>query len=80
MSGFDGGGENVSRVAGRLCVFSLVVSLDGVESLASQPALTSHRNLGAAERAARGIGSNLLRLSVGKAIPEMPEPVAYCLQ
>lgn len=73
MSGFGGmlsieiggGGEDAARVADRLRVFSLAVSLGGIESLVSQPALTSHRDLGAAERAARGIGDNLLRLSVG---------------
>lgn len=73
MSGFGGmlaieicgSGEDAARVADRLRIFSLAVSLGGVESLVSQPALTSHRDLGAAERAARGIGDNLLRLSVG---------------
>ncbi len=40
-------------------------SLGGVESLASVPALTSHRHLSAAERDARGIDSGLVRLSLG---------------
>lgn len=40
-------------------------TLGDVESLALYPAVASHRGLSADERAARGIGPGLLRLSVG---------------
>lgn len=61
----DGDAVATSAVADRFHLFALAVSLGGVESLVSQPALTSHRSLGPAARAARGIDDNLLRLSVG---------------
>lgn len=61
----DGDAAATAAVADRFRLFALAVSLGGVESLVSQPALTSHRNLDPATRAARGIGDNLLRLSIG---------------
>jgi cystathionine gamma-synthase len=48
-----------------LRLFAIAPSLGGVESLVSQPALTSHRDLTPALRAERGIGDNLIRLSIG---------------
>lgn len=77
MRGFGGmlsieiaGGESAARaVADRLRLFVLAPSLGGVESLVSQPALTSHRDLAPAERARRGISDALLRLSVGLEAP-----------
>lgn len=73
MTGFGGmitiavhGDTSVTaRVADRLKLFSLAPSLGGVESLVSQPSLTSHRDLDPADRLAKGITDNLLRLSVG---------------
>jgi len=44
---------------------AFAVSLGGVESILSWPARMSHASLAPAERAARGIGDNLVRLSVG---------------
>ena len=46
-------------------LFSLAVSLGGVESLAALPAQMVHRSISEAERTALGIGENLIRLSVG---------------
>lgn len=45
-------------------------SLGGVESLVTQPALTSHRGLSPAERQALGITERLIRLSVGLEAPD----------
>ncbi|QID17376.1 aminotransferase class I/II-fold pyridoxal phosphate-dependent enzyme [Nitrogeniibacter mangrovi] len=66
----DGDATATSAVADRFGLFALAVSLGGVESLVSQPALTSHRSLDPATRAARGIGDNLLRLSIGLESPD----------
>jgi len=48
-----------------LKLFAIAPSLGGVESLVSQPALTSHRDLTPALKAERGIGDHLIRLSIG---------------
>jgi len=53
------------RVLDRLRLFQLYPSLGGVESGAMVPAMTSHRQLSAAERAELGITDGLVRLSVG---------------
>ncbi|KAI0337607.1 hypothetical protein BDW22DRAFT_1415836 [Trametopsis cervina] len=45
--------------------FTLAESLGGVESLAEHPAQMTHGSIPEAERAALGIGENLIRLSVG---------------
>jgi cystathionine beta-lyase/cystathionine gamma-synthase len=61
-----GGGAAAARaMLDRLRVFQLVPSLGGVESGAMVPALTSHRQLTAAERAELGVVDGLVRLSVG---------------
>lgn len=57
--------REAARFVDRLRVFSLAPSLGGVESLATQPVTTSHHGMSAEERAARGIGENMVRLSVG---------------
>lgn len=49
---------------------AFAVSLGGVESILSWPARMSHAAMGPAERAARGIGDNLVRLSVGLEDPD----------
>ncbi len=60
-----GGQQSASAVADQLRLFLLAPSLGGVESLVTQPCLTSHRELSAAERQRRGISEGMLRLSVG---------------
>ena len=48
-----------------LRVISHAPSFGGVESLVSEPRLTSHKALGPEERAALGIPDGFLRLSCG---------------
>ncbi|TFH85026.1 aminotransferase class I/II-fold pyridoxal phosphate-dependent enzyme [Billgrantia azerbaijanica] len=60
-----GGRAAAARVADRLALFTLAPSLGGAESLVTQPCTTSHVDLLPEERARRGIGDGLLRLSVG---------------
>ena len=42
-----------------------LVSLGGMESLATRPAMSSHRGLSAEARRAAGVSDGLIRLSVG---------------
>ena len=73
MSGFggivsfrpQGGAERARAIAGATRVFSLAVSLGGVESLICHSATMTHASLAPHERAERGITDDLLRLSVG---------------
>lgn len=65
-----GGADTAVRVVDALRLFSIAPSLGGVESLVSQPCLTSHRDLSAAMRAERGIDDNLIRLSIGLEDPD----------
>jgi cystathionine beta-lyase/cystathionine gamma-synthase len=73
MSGFggmltvevDGSGTDASRVVDRLRLIRLAPSLGGVESLATQPSTTSHRDFSPEERLRRGIGDAMIRISVG---------------
>lgn len=60
-----GGAASSERLLARLKLFINAGSLGGVESLVSEPRLTSHRHLHAAERAALGIPDGFVRLSVG---------------
>ena len=60
-----GDGADATRVADRLELFALAPSLGGVESLVTQPCTTTHHEIGAGERARRGISDAMLRLSVG---------------
>jgi cystathionine beta-lyase/cystathionine gamma-synthase len=46
-------------------VFALAESLGGVESLIEHPAIMTHASIPAPQRAERGIGDSLVRLSVG---------------
>ena len=48
-----------------LKVATLAASLGGVETLVSQPAMMTHTQMAAKERAATGIPDNLVRVSVG---------------
>lgn len=59
-------GDHAARqFLGKLRIFIHGVSLGGVESLAVQPAATSHRGMRLKERAAAGVSSALIRISVG---------------
>ena len=49
----------------RLRLIANAPSLGGAESLATLPALTTHHDTSAEERARRGITDGMLRLSVG---------------
>jgi cystathionine beta-lyase/cystathionine gamma-synthase len=60
-----GGFEPCCRVHDALRIVARASSLGGVESLASIPVISSHRNATEAELAAQGIDGGLLRLSVG---------------
>jgi cystathionine beta-lyase/cystathionine gamma-synthase len=66
----EGGGVAATRVVDRLKLFAIAPSLGGVESLATQPVTTTHHGLGPEERARRGIGDGMIRLSVGLEDPE----------
>ncbi|KAI0037162.1 Cys/Met metabolism PLP-dependent enzyme-domain-containing protein [Vararia minispora EC-137] len=60
-----GGLDEAMRFLSSTRLFTLAESLGGVESLAELPALMTHGSIPPAERAALGIGENLIRLSVG---------------
>jgi cystathionine beta-lyase/cystathionine gamma-synthase len=60
-----GGLPAAERMLRRLKLVAHAPSLAGVESLVSEPRLTSHRHLDAAARAAAGIPDGFLRLSCG---------------
>ncbi len=78
MSGFGGmisfelrgGFEMVERFVAGLRLFILAESLGGVESLVCYPPQMTHAAFPPSERRRRGIGDNLLRLSVGIEDPE----------
>lgn len=59
------GDAALAPVVDRLRVFTILPSLGGVESGVSLPAMTSHRGLSPAARAAQGMPAGLVRLSVG---------------
>ncbi|MBP9714510.1 MAG: aminotransferase class I/II-fold pyridoxal phosphate-dependent enzyme [Sterolibacterium sp.] len=65
----DGSGEDATKVIDYLRIFSLAPSLGGIESLATQPSTTSHRDFSPAERKRRGISDTMLRLSIGLESP-----------
>jgi cystathionine beta-lyase/cystathionine gamma-synthase len=60
-----GGTRSAERMLKRLKLIAHAPSLAGVESLVSEPRLTSHRELGPEGRAAAGIPDGFLRLSCG---------------
>ncbi len=60
-----GGAPAAQRFASRLRLVTHAPSLGGVESLVSEPRLTSHKALSPAERDALGIPDGFLRLSCG---------------
>ncbi len=60
-----GGFPEVEKFVSRLRLFLLAESLGGVESLVCYPPRMTHSALSRDERIKRGIGDNLIRLSVG---------------
>ena len=60
-----GGPSDAERVLSRLQLVAQAPSLAGVESLVSEPRLTSHKALGPDGRAAMGIPDGFIRLSCG---------------
>jgi cystathionine beta-lyase/cystathionine gamma-synthase len=60
-----GGVRSAERMLKRLKLIAHAPSLAGVESLISEPRLTSHRDLGPEGRAAAGFPDGFLRLSCG---------------
>jgi cystathionine beta-lyase/cystathionine gamma-synthase len=65
-----GGSEAASRFLDRLRLVVHAVSLGGLESLATRPAMSSHRGMPPQARARAGIVDGLIRLSVGVETPE----------
>ncbi|MEQ1634037.1 MAG: aminotransferase class V-fold PLP-dependent enzyme [Planctomycetota bacterium] len=63
---FATGDENVSRrLVSALRLFRIAVSFGGVQSSVSLPVCMSHRSVPSAVRAARDLGPDLVRLSIG---------------
>jgi methionine-gamma-lyase len=60
-----GGYESAKNLADSIKIFSLAVSLGGVESLIQHPASMTHSKLTEEERKKTGIKSALIRISVG---------------
>ena len=60
-----GGVARAHAIAAATAVFTLAVSVSGVESLICSPAAMTHASLTPEERVAIGISDDLLRLSVG---------------
>ncbi len=61
----EGGAQAAERALRRLRVASHAPSLGGVETLVSEPRLTSHAALSAKERKTQGIRDGFVRVSVG---------------
>ena len=61
----EGGAAASERVLRRLKLFAHAPSLGGVESLVSEPRLTSHKHLAPEDRAAQGIPDGFVRVSCG---------------
>jgi len=60
-----GGAQNAKNFLHATKLFSLAESLGGVESLIGHPATMTHASIPQKDREARGIGDDLVRLSVG---------------
>jgi len=61
----DGDAAATTAVVDRLKLIAIAASLGGVESLATQPLTTTHRDIGPVLRQQRGISDGMIRLSVG---------------
>jgi cystathionine gamma-lyase len=69
------------RVLESCRIFALAESLGGVESLIEHPGIMTHASLPAGQRAALGIGDNLIRLSVGvEDIEDLKEDLAQAFR
>lgn len=60
-----GGLEAAKKLCTKTKLFILAESLGGVESLIEHPAIMTHASMPAAERVARGLTDDLVRISVG---------------
>lgn len=60
-----GGGDAAGNLMNRVTIPIVTVSLGGVETLITRPALSTHQGLSEEHRAALGIKDSLLRFSVG---------------
>jgi cystathionine beta-lyase/cystathionine gamma-synthase len=60
-----GGREAACRFLDRLELILHAVSLGGMESLATRPAISSHRGMTSEARQRAGVSDSLIRLSVG---------------
>ncbi|MGH8519010.1 MAG: O-acetylhomoserine aminocarboxypropyltransferase/cysteine synthase family protein, partial [Panacagrimonas sp.] len=63
--GLQGGREAGARFQDALKLFTRLVNIGDVRSLATHPASTTHRQLGAEELAKAGVSEDTVRLSVG---------------
>jgi cystathionine beta-lyase/cystathionine gamma-synthase len=64
-----------------LQLFAVGAGFGGVESIVSRPALSCHACLSDAQRAARNIGTSLIRLSVGmEGAEDLREDLAQALE
>jgi cystathionine beta-lyase/cystathionine gamma-synthase len=61
----EGGGDGAARFIERLTIPRRTVSLGGVETLITRPALSSHAGMDAEDRQRLGITDGLVRLAVG---------------
>ena len=65
-----GGEKEAFKFLNALKLFHLAVSLGGTESLAQHPAAMTHADVSPENRAAQGIGENMVRLSIGVEHPD----------
>ncbi len=61
----EGGAAKAERFAKRVQLIAHAISLGGVESLITRPAITSHGGMSKEERERQGITDGLIRMSVG---------------
>lgn len=75
-----GGAEAAKRFIDRLRLIVHAVSLGGMESLVTRPAMSSHRGMPAEARQRAGIADGLVRLSVGvEALEDILADLAHAL-
>ncbi|MDQ8184626.1 aminotransferase class I/II-fold pyridoxal phosphate-dependent enzyme [Pelagicoccus sp. SDUM812002] len=75
-----GGGEAAERFLDRMQLITHAVSLGGMESLATRPAMSSHRGMTTQARKKAGIADGLIRLSVGtEAVEDLTEDLRQAL-
>ena len=75
-----GGAEAACRFIDRLGLIVHAVSLGGMESLVTRPAMSSHRGMPAETRRRAGVADSLIRLSVGvEAIEDLIDDLSQAL-